>query len=169
MSGNSSSDYTCVLSEYDSHPYLLVAGVRILAGLVALLLSGSLVAFFVNTKKQRRVINQILVFCLAFSSLLNSLGSLLSRVDFNERRLSDRYCLFAGPLQLYTDWTQIMTILCISFNLLAQLTCRLPAGKKLKWVYCSLIFALPLLWIWIPFIEVALWLCWPLVWHQNSE
>ena len=156
MSGNSSNITDCVSSEYDRKPYLWVAGVRITTGLLSLLLSLFLVAFFVYTKNQRRVINQILVFCLAISSFLNSFSYLLSRVNFSsERPLDDQYCLFAGPLELYTDWTQYLAILCISFNLLAQLTCTLPAGKRLKWVYCSLIFALPLLWSWTPFIEGA--------------
>lgn len=157
MSGSGSVSSNCsVLSEYDSQPYYWVAEIRIVTGFFSLLCSFFLIAFFVYTKKQRRVTNEILVFCLAISTLLNSWGYLLGRVNFyTDRPLLDEYCLFAGLLELYTGWTGYMCILCISSNLLAQVTCQPPTGKKLKWVYCSLIFALPLLWCWLPYVDQA--------------
>lgn len=154
MSENGSENGSCPLTNYDSGDYLYVAGVRGATGLIAFICGLLLVIFFVSTKlKQEIVTNQFLVFCLAISVLLHSVSHLLGRVHFQtERRVKHSYCLFAGPLALYTGSTEWLSILCISCNLLAQVICQSPA-RKLKWVYCGLVFALPLLWCWLPFIS----------------
>ena len=154
MSGNGSETTSCPLSAYDSGPYLCVAGVRIGTGVIAFLCTLLLVIVFVYTKlRQEIVTNQFLVFCLALSALLHSVSHLLGRLNFQtERSLRDSYCLFAGPLALYTGSTEWMSVLCISCNLLAQVTCQ-PGGRKLHWVYCGLIFPLPVLWCWLPFVS----------------
>lgn len=156
MSGNDSESSSCPLTSYDSGSYLVVAGVRLATGLTAFLCCLSLVVFFIYIKlKLQMVTNQILVFYLTISSLLHSGSSLISRVNFQTGRpVTDNYCLFAGPLALYTGSTEWMCILCISCNLLVQVTCR-PEGKKLYWVYGVLIFVLPLLWCWLPFLSHA--------------
>lgn len=153
-SGNTTeSSSNCVLSLYDTQPYLVVAGLRVATGLISFCCCLLIVAFFVYTKKQQIVTNQVLVFYLAISALLHSFSYLVSRVNFyTERSIVDKYCLFAGPLEQYTAWTEWMCILCISSNLLTQVTCK-PKRKKLHWVYFSLIFALPLLWCWVPFLS----------------
>ena len=155
MSGNGSDNSSCVLDEYNTQPYLLVAGVRIVTGLISLLCGLLLIILFAYTRNQRRVANQILVFFLSVSVSLHSLSVILGRVDFStERALLDSYCLFAGPLQLYSAWTEYVCVMCISCNLLAQVTCQ-PTGRRLNWVYFSLIFTLPLLLCWIPFTGQA--------------
>ena len=148
---NSSS---CILSLYDTPSYQWVAGARIATGLLSFICCLLLVIFFVYSKlKQQIVTNQILVFFLTISALLHSFSYLVSRVNYHSTRpITDNYCLFAGALELYTGWTEWMCIFCISCNLLAQVTCQ-PKTKQLHWVYFSLIFALPILWCWVPFIS----------------
>lgn len=144
---------SCPLSLYDTPSYKIVAGVRVVTGLISFLCCLLLVAFFIYTRKRQRVTNQILVFYLVISTLLHSFSYLVSRVNFyTERPHLDNYCLFAGPLELYAGWTQWMCVLCISLNLLVQVTCQ-PKRSKLHWLYLVLIFVLPLLWCWVPFVN----------------
>ena len=154
--GENVSSNDCVQDEYDSGPYLWIAGIRIGTGLVSFLCCLLLVSFFVYTKKHLIVTNQILVFFLALSTMIHSFSYLISRVNFNTRRsIIDKYCLFAGSLELYTGWTEWMSILCISYNLLVQVIYQPKPRKKVHRIYFSLIFILPLLWCWLPFINLS--------------
>ena len=155
MSGSGSANVSGCTLEYDREIYLWAAVVRVVTGSLSLLCGLLIISFFVYTRKQRRVTNQILVFYFTISISLHSLSHTLGRANFTrEQPLLDRYCLFAGPLELYTAWTEYMCILCISCNLLAKVTCQ-PAGRKLHLFYCSLIFGLPLSFSWIPFAGQA--------------
>lgn len=154
-SGIGQESSSCFLTLYDTVPYQLVAGLRVVMGLISLCCCLLLVIFFVYTKRQLVVLNQVLVFYLAIAALLHSLSYLVSRINFyTERPLIDKYCMFAGALELYTSWTECICVLCISVNLLAQVICK-PRGKKLHWVYFAIIFFLPVLWSWIPFLLYA--------------
>lgn len=153
--GPESSSNSCFLAQYDTVPYQVVAGLRVVTGLISFSCCLLLVTFFVYTKRQQVVMNQVLVFYLAIAALLHSLSYLVSRVNFyKERPLVDKYCMFAGALELYTSWTEYMCILCISANFLAQITCK-PEGKKLHMLYFAIIFFLPVLWSWIPLLFYA--------------
>ena len=127
-----------------------------MTGLISFSCCLLLAMFFIYNKKQLIVTNQVLVFYLALSALLHSFSCMIGRVNFTTPRpLLDKYCLFAGPLEVYTGWTEWMSILCISCNLLAQVTSHPKARKRLHCAYFSLIFALPLLWCWVPFVPLA--------------
>lgn len=151
-SGSESSSNSCFLSLYDTEPYQVVAGLRVVTGLTSFCCCLLLVIFFVYTKRQQIVVNQVLVFYLTLSALLRSFSYLVSRINFyTERPIIDKYCMFAGFLELYTGWTEWICIFCISSNLLAQVICK-SKGKRLHWMYFGLIFFLPALWCWIPFL-----------------
>lgn len=150
--GPESNSNSCFLTEYDTVPYQVVAGLRVVTGLISCCCCLLLVIFFVCTKRQQIVLNQVLVFYLTISVLLHSFSYLLGRINFyKERLLIDKYCMFAGALELYASWTEFMSVLCISSNFLVQVICK-PTGKKLHWVYFVIIFFLPVLWCWIPFL-----------------
>ena len=153
MSGEVDNGSSCPLAVYDSPAYRGVAIVRVLTGLVSFCCCLVLLSFFLYTKKHLLVMNEKLVFYLVIAAMLHSFSYLIGRVNFySPRPIVDRYCLFAGPLELYAGWTEFMCILCISYNLLAQVTFE-PKNKHLHWLYFSLIFGLPLLWCWLPFIN----------------
>lgn len=156
MSGSETNDSSCVQYEYDSGPYLWVAGIRIGTGLISFICCLILVIFFIYTKKHLIVTNQILVVFLSISTMIHSFSYLISRVNFNTKRhIMDKYCLFSGSLELYTGWTEWLCILCISYNLLVQVMCQPKPTKRLHLIYFSLIFVLPLMWCWMPFIYLS--------------
>lgn len=149
MAGPESS---CPLDVYDTVEYKAVAVVRIVTGLISFICCLSIVIYMVYYKKYKFFLNQKLVLYLAISAALHSFSYLVGRVNFyTERPIVDHYCLFAGSVELYTSWTEIMSILCISHNLLSAVTCK-PNRKNMGRIYLSLIYILPLLWCWVPLL-----------------
>lgn len=156
MSGEDNSsgavESSCALDVYDSPEYKAVAAVRIVTGLISFICCLSIVTYMVYYKKYRFILNLKLVLFLAISAALHSFSFLVGRINFyTDRPIIDYYCLFAGSVELYTSWTEIIAILCISHNLLSAVTCN-PNTKNMERIYLSLIFILPVLWCWVPIL-----------------
>ena len=154
MSGDNSSDSesSCALDVYDNPEYKAVAAVRVVTGLISFICCLSIVIYMIYYKKYKFILNQKLVLFLAISAGLHSFSYLVGRINFyTERPIIDYYCLFAGSVELYTSWTEIMSILCISHNLLSAVTCN-PNMKNMEKIYLSLIYILPVLWCWVPLL-----------------
>ena len=153
--GDSESLVSCQTNVYDTGPYKAVAAVRVVTGLTSFIGCLLIVLFVLYGKKYRVVMTQKLILFLAISATLHSFSYLVGRINFySERPIIDHYCLFAGFLELYTGWTEQLCILCISCNLLSEVTCH-PNMKNAQWLYVFVIFTLPLFWCWIPFVDLA--------------
>ena len=167
MSGeaSSSSDHealdgnvtSCSLDVYDSLEFKAVAVVRAGTASLSLFCSLAIVSYILYYQKYKLVLNQRLVLLLAISVSFHSLSYLVGRVQFSTPRpIVDSYCLFASYLELLSGWTEILSVLCISYNLLHAVTFG-PDNKNrhLALVYTLLIFFLPLLWCWLPWVQFS--------------
>ena len=146
----------CYNSTFDSLPFKRAAILRASMGMFSFLFCGCVILLSICFKKYY-FFTQRLVLYLTIAAMLHSLSYTVGRVNFHSSRLiKDPYCYFAGLLELYTSWIELLSICCIVFNLFsATVMTKIREAKYLECVYLVVTFLLPLLWCWIPFVEEA--------------
>ena len=147
----------CCLDVYDSAEFKAVAVVRAGTGSFSLFCSLAIVGYMLYYQKYKLVLNQRLVLLLAISVSFHSFSYLVGRVQFTTPRpIVDSYCSFASFLELLSGWTEILSVLCISYNFLHAVTFgQNNKNRKLARVYALLIFLLPLFWCWLPWVHFS--------------
>ena len=141
-------------SSYDSVEFKIIAALRAGVGTLSAVCC-LVVIFLIVTYKKYTFFAQRQIAYLAATAFLQSLLCSLGRVNFyTSRPIIDPYCLFAGFFHEYSDWTEVVSIVCITFNVfsigvLGRNTARLEI------IYVVLIFILPLTWSWVPFLQAA--------------
>ena len=158
VSGNGSASSTAsrdCLEPYNTAPYVAVAAVRAAVGAFS---AACCLAVLVAIAVQRRYRDfpQRLVLHLAITALFHSLSYTVARVNFySELTLLDPYCYFAGFINQYSAWVEVLALMCIVYylfvaGLLGRPAVPTRATETTFWVGT---YALPLLWCWLPFIH----------------
>ena len=115
-----------------------------------------LVIFLIVLFKKYKCFTQRLILSLTLAAFVHSLSYPLTRINYyTERQLFDPYCYFGGLFNHYATWTELLSLSCLTFNIfLNAVFDKWPT--KIEYVYVSITYFLPLLWIWIPVINHTL-------------
>ena len=150
---NTSSPAIC--PDYESTDLKIVAILRASVGGFSALCCLMVIVVIVLYKKYR-VFPQRQILYLAIAACVHSLSYPLSRLNYHTPRpILDPYCLFGGFFNLYTSWTEVFGICCITFNLLAETVLNIQQPERLEPLYFLIMFFVPFLWTWIPFLYHA--------------
>ncbi|XP_064394165.1 cyclic AMP receptor-like protein A [Halichondria panicea] len=125
----------------------IVINIRVSVACFSLLGSLFVIGLIWLFKKYKFYIQRLILY-LSVSAFLSSTAFIMGRFDYDlfdndlNPEAAQRLCVFQGFWLLYTDWTVLLSIFCITFNLLWTVFTEL----KLPWfeaVYFCVIFALP--------------------------
>ena len=154
MSGEPTTNDTEPCSEFQTYRYVIVsllsASTAFLSALACLMVIGLLLAF-----KKHRFFVQRLILYLCVSALINSLtiGLRLQNIGNNIDSVAlHRLCIFTAFLDQVTAWSELLAIVCITLNLFVNVVFSKDT-TKLEPFYFVLIFIVPFLFNWVPFIE----------------
>ena len=146
----------CYESTFDTATFKRVAILRASVGMFSFLSCACVILLSIYFKKYQ-FFTQRLVLYLTIAAMLHSSSYTVGRVNFyTSRPIKDPYCYFAGFLELYTSWIELLSICCITFNLFSNtVATKIREAKYLECVCLVVTFLLPLLWCLIPFVEEA--------------
>lgn len=151
LSGLASGTGPCD-SPFDTKTFKIVAILRASAGLLSFF-SCALVILMIVCWGKYKFFTQRLILYLAISVGLHSLAHIVGRVDFdNSRPIEDPYCYFAGFLEAYARWVELLSICSMTVNLFAMTVIKVNT-ERFELVYLLVPFVLPLLWCWVPFLK----------------
>ena len=164
---NLTSDEDGDCSPYTSDSYIAVTILSSCTGAISAIASLLVISGIFVTKKHLFFI-QRLIFYLSTAVLLNSLSVVLrlQRVAALGGRSVEHLhplCVLTAFIDQTTSWSTLIAICCITSSLLVNVV-LLRSVETLEKVYIALIFGVPLLFNWIPFInesygEAGAW-CW---------
>ena len=156
-------------SPFARHEYAIAAGLHAASGFVSLLAS-CFVIFLIVLFKKWRFFTQRLVLYLATSVALLSITATVIRVDYNNET-SDfyvRFCQFSAFALQNTSWMELMAVASITLYIFE---CAFFSKRtdRFEPVYLFFIFAFPLLFNWIPFINKSYGRAGAWCWIRNQE
>ncbi len=105
-----------------------------------------LVVFFIILLKRWSFLNQRLILYLFVATIVGLITDLFSKFS------SGGFCIFTGFATQNGAWMTLNAYLCITTSLLIRAFTRVNL-EKMDWLVVPAIFASPLLWNWIPFIQ----------------
>ena len=144
------SSMNCSLP-YTRHEYAIVAGLSAASAFVSLLASCFIVALIVLFKKWR-FFSQRLVLYLAVSVILESVATIIHRVDYENETTAFyvRFCQFSAFVEQNTSWIELMAVVSITVYIFV---CAVFSKRtdRFELLYLFFIFVFPLLFNWIPF------------------
>lgn len=146
----------CYESTFDTVQFKRVAILRASVGMFSFLSCVCVTLLSICFKKYQ-FFTQRLVLYLTIAAMLHSSSYTVGRVNFyTSRPIKDPYCYFAGFLELYTSWIELLSICCITFNLFSNtVMTKIREAKYLEHMCLVVTFLLPLLWCLIPFVDEA--------------
>ena len=137
---------------YNEENYTAVAALRAVVGTFSAVFC-LLVVGMIFLYRKYRCFCQRLILYLAVAAFFHSLSYPLARVNYyTPRQLISPYCYFGGFFNLYTSWIEMLALCCLTFNVFLNAVLD-KWLTKLEAVYVCLPYLLPLLWVWIPFID----------------
>lgn len=146
---NNTATAPCSLQMYDSTDYKVQAALRSSVGLVSFICCAAVVIIIVLFKKYK-FYTQRLILYLAITTTLHAFSYTLTRVNYyTPREIEDRYCYFGGLLNHYTAANSVLSIWCITLDLLVKSLCN-RSTVKAEPILVVVIFFLPMLWSWVP-------------------
>ena len=165
---NESSNCT----NYDATEFRAIAAVNSALGGVsffACLLVIGLIFLF----KKHRFFNQRLILYLTIAAALNTLSMLTeATVYYQQTEAFDIYCYVSAYFQQVAGWAQVLAVTCITIELLLKVFLKLQTNRLwLEIIFIIVIFVVPLLFNWIPFINNTFgksgpW-CWIRIQNEN--
>lgn len=139
---------------YDSVEFKIIAALRAGAGTLSAVCCLVVICLIVAYKKYL-FFTQRLIAYLAVTAFFQTILYTLGRVNFyTSRPIVDPYCFFAGFFHEYSHWTEVVSIVCIAFNIFSMGVLRRNTAR-LEIIYVILILILPLTWSWVPFLHAA--------------
>ena len=156
-------------SPYTRHEYAIVAGLSAASAFVSLLASCFIVSLIVLFKKWE-FFSQRLILYLAVSVILESVATIIHRVDYNDET-SDfyvRFCQFSAFMEHNTSWMELMAVVSITLYIFV---CAVFGKRtnRFELVYLFFIFLFPLLFNWIPFTVNAYGRAGAWCWIRNED
>ena len=111
----------------------------------------------------------ILYLCIA-TGLENLFVAVQASVYFPQTDAYRAYCIASGFLSLVTNWAKVFAYCCITCDLFLRAVLH-KESSHMEWLYIFIIFIVPFLFNWIPFIELSFgeagaW-CW--IRNQNED
>ena len=148
-----SSETNCT-SPYTSRDYAIVAGISAVTAFISLLASCFVVSLIVLFKKWK-FFAQRLVLYLAISVILESIATIIHRVDYENQTSAFyvHFCKISGYIEQNTSWMQLMAVISITvYVFVCAMFKKRTDRHKDEVLYLFFIFIFPLLFNWIPFI-----------------
>ena len=137
-------------ARYNTSEFIAIAAVNSALGGVSLMACLFVMGLILLLKKYR-IFTQRLILYLTIAAALESLCVVTqATVYFPETDAYKGYCMWSGFFSQVTNWSQLMAVCCITFDLF--LTTVLHKNSRREWIYILAIFVFPLLINWIPFI-----------------
>ena len=134
---------------YDTLHYKVQAALRAAIGLFSFVCC-AMVVFIIVLFKKYKFYSQRLILYLSIAAMFHAFSYTLTRVNYSTPRpIDDRYCYFGGLFNHYTAMNSVLSIWCITFNLLVKTLCS-RSTVKAEPVFVAIIFFLPLMWFWVP-------------------
>ena len=150
---NASSPATC--ADYESTDLKIVAILRASVGSFSALCCLVVIAVIILYKKYSFFLQRQILY-LAIAACVHSLSYPLSRVNYyTARPILDPYCQFGGFFNLYTSWSEVFGICCITFYLLAKTVLKIKQPERIEPVCLIVMFLVPFSWAWVPFKDHA--------------
>ena len=153
-SNNSSTDLSC-FEQYNNKKYEAVVAIRAVAGVISVICCLAVITLIVLFKKYK-FFTQRLILYLTISTLAYSLVSIINvggHKAYTSKSLQD-YCVFTGFLEQVTSCWIPMAITCIIVDLFFKVIFN-KATDKFEIPYGLIIFVSPLIYSWLPFINLA--------------
>ena len=146
---NASSPAIC--ADYESTDLKIVSILRASVGSFSALCCLGVIAVILLYKKYGFFIQRQILY-LAVAACVHSLSYPLSRVNYyTTRPILDPYCQFGGFFNLYTSWTEVFGICCITFYLFAKTVLKVKQPERIEPVCIIVMFLAPFSWTWVPF------------------
>ena len=152
-------------ARYNTSEFVALAAVNSALGGVSLLACLFVIGLIFLFKKYL-IFTQRLILYLTVGAALESLCLVTqAAVYFPMTGAYKGYCVWSAFLNQTTNWSQLMAVCCITFDLF--LTAVLNKKSRREWIYILAIFVFPILINWIPFIGPAYGPAGPWCWIQT--
>ena len=147
-----SSDTNCTY--YNEESFEIVAIIRASVGSLSAFFCLLVVGMIVLYKKYRCFCQRLILY-LAVAAFIHSLSYPLARINYyTPRQLLSPYCNFGGFFNLYTSWTELLALCCLTFNVFLNAVLD-KWLTKLECIYVCLPYLLPVSWMWIPLVDAS--------------
>ena len=125
------------------------AALRSAVGLFSFVCCASVVIIIVLFKKYKFYAQRLILY-LSIVTMVHAFSYVLTRVNYyTPRPIDDPYCYFSGVLNHYTSFNGVLSIWCITLNLLTKTLCN-RSTVKAEPIFVAVIFFLPASWMWVP-------------------
>ena len=170
LSAGSGVVLTNCTASFDDRIFTILAAFTAAAGFVSLL-ANCFVIFLIILFKKWRFPTQRLILYMAITAALLSLAAVLLRVDYeNQTGVAYRnFCIFSGFLSQLTGWMFLNAVICIMTSLLVTAFSNKSLTTRLEITFVFVIFVLPFLFNWIPFIQSAYGKAGPWCWIRSVD
>ena len=132
--------------------FAIVAGLSAVSAFISLV-ACCFIVFLIVLFKKWRYFSQHLVFYLAVAVILESVGVIIHRIDYNNERSAFYvgFCKFSAFVEHTTSWMEFNSIIAITVYIFVCAVFRRRTDRG-EWVYVFFIFIFPILVFgWIPF------------------
>ena len=151
-SGGSNTTEDCN-AKFNTQIFVVVAVTRAVSGSVSFFAS-LFVIFLILYLKKYIIFTQRLILYLSISSMLNGLSVALQGANyFPDNTASRWYCIWAGFFDQVTLWSVLLSICSITVDLYFNVVTK--RQNRYEIFYIFLIFIFPLIFNWIPFINLT--------------
>lgn len=152
-------------AKFNTPVFVVVAILRAVSGSVSFFAS-LFVIFLILYFKKYIIFTQRLILYLSIGSMLNGLSIALQGANyFPDIIASTRYCICAGFFDQVTLWSVLLSICSITIDLYFNVVTK--RQNRYEIFYIFLIFIVPLIFNWIPFINLTYGRAGPWCWIKK--
>lgn len=169
MSNTTDDNSSIFCSPFNTWPYYQVAIVRASAGGVSFLACLAVIVMMLSFRKHL-LFKQRLIFYLNVAAMINAFFIVIQGANYFPNTTSkyfEIYCTVIGFCDQTSQTSLFVAIGCITTDLF--FTSALHKEYKLEKLYITLIFVLPLLVNWVPFVFEGYWSAGPWCWITKYE
>ena len=159
---------------YNSSEFTVVTGLRAGSGTLSLVLSLLSTAVIVVFRKYTVFLQRlVLYYCIA--AALSGLFAAFHRVDYwGVNTATEQYCKFSGFFQQYSDWIVLLSIFFLTTGVIfnaaeSRRRAVVRSRRHTSTLLPLMIFVIPLLFNWVPFMFAAYGRAGPYCWIRGQE
>ena len=157
-------------TDYRTAEYISIAAVNSALGGVTFFACLFVIGLILLFKKYLFFTQRLILYLCIATGLENLFVAVQASVYFPETDAYRVYCVVTGFLNQITIWAKVFAYCCITCNLFLRAVLH-KESSHLEWLYVVVIFIVPFLFNWIPFIELTYgeagaW-CW--IRNQNDD
>ena len=161
MANNSS----CI--DYRTTQYIAIAAVNAALAGVSLLASVFVIGLILFFKKYLLFTQRLILYLCIATALENLFVATQASVYFPVTKAYKVYCIATGFFNLLTIWSEVFAYCCITIDLFLRAVVH--REKRIEWIYILIIFFVPFLFCWIPFIDLAYGEAGPWCWIRDQN